>query len=99
MINIVYKKPHEEPISMEIENDWEQFQKLVDGYIEVVPANDDKSIVMLINEDGKLKGLDVNVWIENTCIAGNVIFIQQDLNGEFISLTDDMIKSIIKILK
>jgi len=98
MINIVFKKPSEKPIIMEIENTLEKLQELVEGYIEVVPANDDKSILMIVNEEGLLKDLKPNVWIKQTCIVGNIIFVQNGDDGEFHSLTDDMVKAIIRIL-
>jgi len=98
MITIVYKKPYEKPYIMEIENSLVKFQELVDGYIEVIPANEDGSILMVINEEGKLKGLEVNVYIGNTSIVGNVIFALRGKDGEFDSLTDDMINALIKIL-
>jgi len=98
MLKIVFKKPSEKPMAMEIENTLEKLQELVEGYIEVVPANNDKSILMIVNEEGLLNNLEPNIWIDNTCIVGNVIFVQNGDDGEFHSLTDDMVKAIIRIL-
>lgn len=98
MLQVVFKKPNEKPEKMEIEHTLEKLQELVDGYIEIVPANNDKSILMIVNEEGKLRGLEPNIWIGNTCIVGNVIFVQNRNDGEFHSLTDDMVKAIIRLL-
>lgn len=97
-LKIVFKKPGEKPIVMEIEHTLEKLQELVEGYIEVVPANDDGSILMIVNEEGLLKELKPNVWIGQTCIVGNVIFVQNGNDGEFHSLTGDMVRAIIEIL-
>lgn len=98
MLKVVFKKLGEKPVAIEIEHTLEKLQELVEGYIEVVPANDDKSILMIVNEEGRLKGLKPNVWIDNTCIVGNIIFVQNGNDGEFHSLTDDMVRAIIEIL-
>ena len=98
MLQVVFKKPNEEPIKMEIENTLEKLQELVDGYIEIIPANDDKSIFMIVNEEGRLKDLESNIWVGNTCIVGNVIFVQNKFDSDFHSLTDDMVEVIIRLL-
>ena len=98
MLKVVFKKPSEKPVVMEIEHTLNKLQELVEGYIEVVPANQDKSILMIVNEEGLLKNLEPNVWIDNTCIVGNVIFVQNGNDGKFHSLTDDMVRAIIEIL-
>lgn len=98
MIKIVYKKPNEKPHEMEVENTLEKFQELVGGYIEAIPANDDGSIIMVVDEEGRLKDLEVNIWIGNEPIVGNVVFVRNTGDGEFSSLTDDMVKAIIKLL-
>lgn len=98
MLKIVFKRPGAIPVEMEIENTLEKLQELAEGYIEVIPANEDKSILMVVNEEGKLNKLKPNVWIGNTSIVGNVIFVQNGTDGEFHSLTDDMVKTIIRLL-
>jgi len=99
MIKIVYKKPNEKPTIIEAENTLEKFQELVGGYIEILPANDDKTILMIVNEEGKIHGLQNNIlWMGNTSIVGNVVFIQNGTDGEFHGLTDDMANAIIRSL-
>ena len=72
------------PILMEIENTLEKLQELVEGYIEIIPANDDKTILMIVNEEGLLNNLKPNIKIGNTCIVGNIIFIKNGNDGDFI---------------
>jgi len=98
MLQVVFKKPNEKPIQMEIEDTLEKLQELVEGYIELIPANDDKTILMIVNEEGRLRGLEPNIWIGNTCIVGNVVFVQNGNDGEFHSLTNDMVEAIIRLL-
>ena len=98
MLQVVFKKPNEKPMQMEIEDTLEKLQELVEGYIEVIKANDDGSILMVVNEEGQLKRLEPNIWIGNTCIVGNVVFVQNKFDSEFHSLTDDMVKVIIRLL-
>lgn len=98
MLQVVLKKPNEKPVKIEIEETLEKLQELVEGYIELIPANDDKTILMIVNEEGRLKGLEPNIWIDKTCIVGNVVFVQNKFDSDFHSLTDDMVKAIIRLL-
>jgi len=98
MLKIVFKKPGKTPIGIEIENTLEKLQELVEGYIEIIRANDDGSILMIVNEEGRIHNLKPNIWVGNTNIVGNVVFVQNGSDGEFHSLTDDMVKTIIKML-
>jgi hypothetical protein len=98
MLKIVFKRLNEKLVQMEIKDTLEKLQELVEGYIEIVPANEDKSIFMIVNEEGRLNNLEPNIWIGNTCIVGNVVFVQNKFDSEFHSLTDDMVKAIIRLL-
>jgi hypothetical protein len=52
---------------------------------------------MIVNEDGKLLNLEPNIWTDNDCIVGNIIFVQNCFDGEFHSLTDEMVADIMQI--
>jgi hypothetical protein len=97
MVRVVFKKPDERPQVMEIEDTLEKYQELVGGFIETVPANEDGTIIMIVNEDGKLLNLEPNIWTDNDCIVGNIIFVQNCFDGEFHSLTDEMVADIMQI--
>ena len=81
-IRVIIKRPDEEyghvcNISKRLEN----LQKTVDGYIEAVPVTksaDGKQIIMLCNEEGKLKGLETNFWLYDEEIVGTVIICGVD---------------------
>ena len=91
-IKIVFKEPNKNPIEMEIDNTLEKLHELVGGYIEVVPENQECTILMIINEEGKLKGLEPNIASPYDTIVGNIVFVKNIGDGEFHSLTEDMIK-------
>lgn len=97
MIKIIYKKPQEKAVVMEIENTLETLQELIGGYLEMASANDKGDIVMLFDEEGRMKNLENNVWIRDTCVVGNVIFA---LRGEddITSLTNEMCNALLRIL-
>jgi len=62
----------------------EELQKFVEGYIEVVYLPEQE--IMVLNEEGKVNGLDVNEEATmiaqkaglNDIIVGNVLIIKQD---------------------
>lgn len=87
----------------EIKGALEDFQNIVDGYIEIpFVCNEfiDNNIDVIINEEGKLiDGMNPEVAIVSgdTCetvdiIFGNCIFVGNDNEGNSISLTDEQIK-------
>ena len=79
----------------DIENKLEELQEAVGGYIEAVrlPFHDS---VMIVNEEGLLLGLKINIIaseIANQPIVGNALILGVD-GEEFTDITDDMIKFI-----
>lgn len=81
---------------VEVENELEPIQKIVGGYIEVLPVTED--ILLIMNEEGKLFGLPsnfqliVNQRVADT-IAGNALFVGRK-EEDFSSLTDAQIDKI-----
>ena len=75
-IRALYKRPGKNLVEVEIPNELEWLQGAVEGYIEAVPFADD--IVMLVNEEGKLKGMEPNFTWMNDTIVGPVIFLGVD---------------------
>ena len=96
-INVVIKKPFQQAECVTIENTLETFQKIVDGYIEIVHMPFDTDLLAVVNEEGLLRRLDFNFYIGNEIVAGNVVFVRSD-GEEFTSLTDSDIKKIKKLL-
>ena len=95
-LKVVYKAVGELAEIIEVNDKLEEFQGLVDGYIEAVGLPDD--IIMICNENGKLNMLDNNfkMYAEgqfSDVIVGNVFFVGAE--GEiFASLSDDQISSL-----
>lgn len=73
-IKCIIKRPDEEyghvtHISASLEN----LQKTVGGYIETVPAI--QGAVIICNEEGKLQGLEPNMWYFHDRLVGTIIVI------------------------
>ena len=78
-MRIVIKEPNEKPRSTFVPRSGAQLhilQNLVDGYIEVYPIRDD--LLLIIDEEGKLKDKPMNFFIPNDYIAGTAIFVGKD---------------------
>ena len=75
-IRCYVKRPDSNLYSTGISNNLENLQRFVDGYIEVVPVS--ASIVMICNEEGKLRGMEPNFKWLGDVIVGPVIFCGVD---------------------
>lgn len=78
-MKIVIKEPNEKPRSTFVPRGGAQLhilQNLVDGYIEVYPILDD--LLLIIDEEGKLKDKPMNFFIPNDYIAGTAVFVGKD---------------------
>lgn len=51
-------------------------QNLADGYIEVYPIRED--LLMIIDEESKLKGKPLNFFIPNDYVSGTAVFAGKD---------------------
>lgn len=93
-VNILYKKPNEFPVEMIIDDELENYQELVEGYIEVFPISD--NFVIVCNEEGKLRGMKENVIVNGELIVGPVIFVGANEEGDFVDCPislEDLIRS------
>lgn len=83
----------EKPQTVEIDNTLDELQRIVGGWIETLFLKQDRSIVMILNEEGKLidnPPLKPNIDFRNDVVVGNVIVLGTDIeNGEFRSLTEE----------
>lgn len=77
-MRVLMKEPGKDPRTMVIPNDLGTLQQLVDGYIEVHKLTD--GLVMIVNEEGKLKGLEPNFYVDRLkdTILGTAIFCGED---------------------
>ena len=60
-IYALYKRPGKSLTEVRVPNELHAFQEAVGGYIEAVPLRPD--LVMLVNEEGKLNGMQYNFRI------------------------------------
>lgn len=90
-IKVMIKEPYEAPYEAEIENTLEEFQRIVDGYIETIPCPFVPNVDIVCNEEGKIKELVPNLLFMNgisgDVICGTVIAVGVD-GEEFVSLTE-----------
>jgi len=96
-MKILFRKPINKPLqAMEIEDGLKPLQKLVGGYVKLIPIADE--IVCLCDEEGGLKDLGNNFFHDTYgWIVGNCIFCST-VNNEFASLTDKQIKYVSKYI-
>lgn len=70
----IYKKVNENPKIVEINDSLLDLQNIVEGDIETLTIDDD--LVMIINEEGKIKKLEPNITYNNDVICGNILVLQ-----------------------
>lgn len=92
-MRIVVKNIGKQAEIVEIKNELKPLQQIVGGYIEVLPLSNE--ILMVCNEEGKLKDLPVNFKLNinghTDFIVGNVLFVGRN-DVDFDSLSDEQIK-------
>lgn len=88
-IRVLYKAPGKEPEWREISNDLKSFQELINGYIECLTWDD--RYLMIVNNEGKLKGLRFNFKFYGDDIVGPVVWVSLD-RGEFAGILNDKFK-------
>lgn len=88
-IIVLYKKINKEPELIKIENNTEEFQKLVGEKIQVIPYED---ILIICNEENQQLNETPNIMIDFQSIAGNLLIIGDDFeNGSFKGLTKEQV--------
>jgi len=89
-IKAVVVKVGEEPQVTMLDNTLEELQGIVGGYLETLYIASDRSVAMLLNEEGKLLDLKPNLDLRRDVIVGNVVIVGVDVEeGEFRSLTEE----------
>ena len=89
----IIKKVNESPQIVNIENTLEAMQKAVGGYIEVVRM--DNNLLMICDEEGKLKGKPYNFDLGRDIIVGDVLFVQND-GEDFTDLDETNAETVLK---
>lgn len=76
-IKVIIKRPDEQYGHVtHISNTLKNLQNTVDGYIETVPVI--KGVLLICNEEGKLRDLKPNMWLYGDLIRGTVIICGVD---------------------
>ena len=91
---IAIKNPGE-PLAFKVvpEITLEMLQAHVLGYIETcsTKAMKNKGIIMIINEEGKLRGMPTNFWVRGDVIVGPVVFVSCK-GDDFGPLSEEQVK-------
>ena len=96
-IKALIVKPGRKPKLVEIENSLRAFQEGVKGHIECIYPWPD--VILICNEEGKIKNLTPNRIIRGQLIVGNFILVSDDKKGDFKSLTEEQIEFLKKELR
>ena len=84
--------PYKLPKVIEIDNTLKAKQDIVGGLIECVYLPNDRNVVLICNEEGKINGMKLNRDIGHDIIAGPFLIVGDDYEkGGFKSLTDEQI--------
>lgn len=89
-LKVVLQRPGHISEVVAIPNTLEDFQQLVGGYIETLSLPN--GFVIVMNEEGRLKGLRANIICYAGVIVGNVVITKAEGEG-FVSLTPEQIQS------
>jgi hypothetical protein len=90
-------EPGKVPYEKEINNDLKGIQSEVEGLFECVYL--DNNCIAVVNEEGKLNGMELNRRIGNDIIAGPIFICGDSKDGEFVSLNDDLIEKFVAEFK
>lgn len=89
-MRILKVEPNQVPIVKLIDNTLEAMQAEVEGLIDVVPAG--RGMVLVVNDEGKLNGMQPNRWIGDDIICGPFFVAAEGENGELKSLNYTQLK-------
>ncbi len=95
-LTIINIEPLQEPKVITIGNSLAALQKLVGGYLEMVPLSTDAC--MLINEEGIRLHLPPNRRFRSDVLLGNVLIVGRD-GDEIVSLTPLQIQQYVEVFK
>lgn len=74
-IKAIYKRVGFDPVEVTVNNELEPLQRLVGGYIEVVPWYFYNGLIMLVDEEGKLDRRPINFVLKGEPICGSVLWL------------------------
>lgn len=71
-IKVIIKEPMKPAVTSVVKNTLSAFQQLVGGYIEAIRL---RGCTMLVNEEGKLRGMTANLACGADLIVGTAVFV------------------------
>lgn len=77
-IEVIVKEPGKPMYKKMIRNELEEFQDIVEGFIETIPVDRGGRVGLICNEEGKLLDLPPNFIIGSDIIMGNAVFVGVD---------------------
>lgn len=101
-IKVIVKAPGKEPELKEIGTSLEDYQAEVSGYIESIPFPGEETIDIILNEMGKLNGMDENIIVPEygDILMGPLVFIGVNADAyQWCSLTDKEINIVLNYIK
>ena len=91
-IRVLVVEPNKLPKEEIIPNRLQNKKKIVDGLIEYAYLEEDRAVVIICNEEGKINGSEPNRYIGHDVLFGTFIIVGDNDTGEDRSLTDEQIK-------
>lgn len=113
-MKVIVKHPSQQARTEEINGSLKSMQDLVGGYIQAVPLDwlmcieksdlwgktmRGKEFCVVMNEEGKLEGLDYNLPLRGGDIIVGTCFICKESDEEFVGLNDDEAGIILGLLE
>ena len=95
-MRVLIKEPGKPWQTAEVENTLKALQGAVGGYIETMPVvatDSNEKAVMVMDEEGRLKGKELNIAICGVNIAGTVLLCGQD-GDEFTDVPDWLVRGL-----
>ncbi len=97
-MRILVVKPHSRPKLDDIPHTLEAMQETVGGYIEIIAPFDDEGVVLVCDDEGKIKGYELNRVVGHDIIAGT--FFLAGADGEDLTdLPDDLAEKYEKVFE
>ena len=96
-MKIIFKAPGRVPEIRNIDGSLKTLQELVGGNIEPITLHN--GMVILCDEEGKLRGKEPNIWLEpiKDTLVGNAIFLGED-GEEFTDFPEEHLDAVLAIL-
>lgn len=85
-IRVLMVEPYKYPKEMILRNELESLQEAVDGRVDIIGLDD--NVCILLNDEGKLIGLEGNRSLGDDIIAGTFYVCGSDDEGNLTSLSE-----------